>query len=376
MKVKTLIKYLKAEESKLLKILHKELLKRDYTVVTNPDEEYLYAIPRSETLLPVMLLAHVDTVHRNPPEVVFFDSNYRVLWSPEGLGADDRAGVYAIMEIIRNHPVAVLFTTGEESGGKGAKAFIKDFPDNPENYKMLLQLDRRGSNDCVFYRNEAEDFHKYVEEFGFKKATGSFSDIAVVGPAWKVNSANLSIGYVDEHRSTEHFFIDIMLSTVSKIEEMLRQDIPLFEYKERKYVTYTNTGNKDWGGYTGSNTDYKSRYSCTTCGKYVKYADEVYVNGLLYCDSCSYTAGSSAFDCTVCEKPTNLENEVWVDDKDLLCIDCFITHEGFMCDGCEINVLPAGLAHEAAGELGVCDECYESFFLDHEDDVDKQEEKK
>ena len=50
--------------------------------------------------IPVALVAHMDTVFKVLPSEVYFDPKAQVMWSPQGLGADDRAGIYAIIQII------------------------------------------------------------------------------------------------------------------------------------------------------------------------------------------------------------------------------------------------------------------------------------
>ena len=70
--------------------------------------------------------------------------------------------------------------------------------------KAIFQLDRRGSDECVFYDCDNPDFIKYVESFGFKEAYGSFSDISIIAPAWGVAAANLSVGYYLEHSNAEY----------------------------------------------------------------------------------------------------------------------------------------------------------------------------
>ena len=49
---------------------------------------------------PVMLVAHMDTVFKTPPKNIYYDRRQRVMWSPQGLGADDRAGIF---DIKKNH---------------------------------------------------------------------------------------------------------------------------------------------------------------------------------------------------------------------------------------------------------------------------------
>lgn len=46
--------------------------------------------------VPVMLISHLDTVHQSPVQDLCRSANGNVLMSPQGIGGDDRCGVYAI----------------------------------------------------------------------------------------------------------------------------------------------------------------------------------------------------------------------------------------------------------------------------------------
>ena len=253
---------LEASPEKLMRMLNRILCGR-YSNLTYTGD-YLYAIGD----IPIGLVAHVDTVFPEPPEDIYYDREKGVMWSPQGLGADDRAGVFAILKIIQSglRPT-VIFTTDEEVGGLGAAQLVKDFPECliPE-LKYLIQLDRRGTNDCVFYDCYNEDFITYVESFGFIEAFGTFSDIAELCPAWDVVGVNLSIGYENEHTRYETLHLKPWMATIEKVKRMLKEkDIPDFEYIEYSY-SYNGTKwgydekYKDW-------YDYTPHYRCKSCGK-------------------------------------------------------------------------------------------------------------
>lgn len=183
--------------------------------------------------IPIALAAHMDTVFKIPVENLYYDQRKGVLWSPEGLGADDRAGIFAILQIIKSglRP-SIILTTDEEKGGLGAAALAEiDCP--IPNLKYIIELDRRGSNDCVFYDCYNPEFIDYIESFGFVEKWGSFSDISFLCPEWQICGVNLSVGYEDEHSETEILHIGSLFSTIEKVKTMLTQkEIPDFEYKE------------------------------------------------------------------------------------------------------------------------------------------------
>lgn len=289
------------------------------------EKEYIVAIGD----IPVALVAHMDTVFYNQPSEIYYDQRKAIMWSPDGLGADDRAGIFAILQIIADgYRPNIILTTDEERGGLGAQALAKkkcpiDF------LRFMIQLDRKGSNDCVFYECLNPEFIKFIEHFGFAEAVGSFSDISFLMPAWKICGVNLSIGYKDEHTVAETLNVHWMFKTISKVEDILEEvrqhDCPQYEFKEisnklqdyysfmRPYETYDDT--------------YDTGTPCEGCGKYffdfelfptksyrkkkiVYYCPDCAVDKVEWCDECGY--------------PFEIVNP---DDDLCVCSDCM---EGFL----------------------------------------------
>ena len=119
---------LKANQKKLKKILISKLKKLNYTPVVK--NGFIYA----KGSLPVMLVAHMDTVHKNPPEIICYSEDKRYIMSPYGIGGDDRCGIYMILEIVKQNKCHILFTEDEEIGGLGAEAFVKSNIQPKVNY--------------------------------------------------------------------------------------------------------------------------------------------------------------------------------------------------------------------------------------------------
>ena len=207
-----------------------QLIKSKYDNVI-ATKDYIIAIGN----IPIALVAHMDTVFKFPVSDLYYDQRKGVLWSPEGLGADDRAGIFAIIKILQDglRP-SVILTTGEEDGGVGACAICDKYPECPiEGLKYMIQLDRRGTNDCVFYDCYCPEFVDYVESFGFCERWGSFTDISFLMPQWQTVGVNLSVGYEDEHSKQEILNINPLFDTIKKVKKMLtEQEIPDFKYDE------------------------------------------------------------------------------------------------------------------------------------------------
>ena len=204
-------------------------LKKYYSniIITN---DYIVA----EGNIPIALAAHMDTVFADGERDVFYDPKHSVVWSPDGLGADDRAGIFAIISIIKDgFRPHIILTTDEESGCLGAEKLSK-LPMPFKELKYIIELDRRGINDCVFYDCYNEKFIEYIESFGFVENWGTFSDISTICPAWDACGVNLSIGYFNEHSHVETLHIGYMFNTIEKVKKMLA--VPTAEIPNFKYV--------------------------------------------------------------------------------------------------------------------------------------------
>lgn len=211
---------LQMSQTKLHNFLVDELHEKGYKNIKENKNGYIYA----EGNIPFMLVAHLDTVHPTQPKNIFFDKEQQVIWSPEGIGGDDRCGVYAILKILEEYRPHVLFLHDEEVGGVGARIAVKELV--PPDVNFLIEFDRNGSVDAVFYDCGNEEFQDHIISFGFVLDYGSFSDISVLSPEWDIASVNLSIGYYNEHTTREFIRLDELESTVEKTKNILENSDP------------------------------------------------------------------------------------------------------------------------------------------------------
>ena len=86
---------LKMTQRELKEHLVQQLRAHDYEPVCKSG--FLYA----EGTVPVLLVAHLDTVHTHRPDIICCSEDGRYLMSPYGIGGDDRAGVYMILMLMR-----------------------------------------------------------------------------------------------------------------------------------------------------------------------------------------------------------------------------------------------------------------------------------
>ena len=231
-----LLTLLKASEKQVRKIATKELCANGYKPIVH--EQYIYA----EGSVPVLLVAHYDTVLAKPPTSIRISNGW--LSAKKGLGADDRAGVYAILEIIRKHHCYVLFTGGEEKGCIGAEAFTKSGIKPDVNY--IIELDRKGDNDAVYYDGANDKFEDFITSHGWKTAYGSFTDICTLAPYIGVAAVNLSIGYYDQHTPNETLDTNAMNKIIGRVPALFEGE--RYEWGEDKFSRY-------YGGYYGGKYD-------------------------------------------------------------------------------------------------------------------------
>lgn len=219
-----------------------------YKNIVNEDG-FLYA--KGE--LPVLLVAHMDTVHKFLPGFIKIETREKdgktILSSPYGIGGDDRCGVYMILEIVKTHKCSVLFCEDEESGCIGSGLFAKSKYINELNVNYMIELDRKGRNDAVFYECDNPDFEEFVTEDGFFETDfGSYTDICELMPKSKIAGVNLSCGYYEQHTKNEYVVFEEMLELIEETKKLIDKPVEKpFEFIEREH-SYRGY----YGGYYGN----------------------------------------------------------------------------------------------------------------------------
>lgn len=219
-----------------LKSYLKEELESMYKTVVDADG-FLYAHGE----FPVLLVAHMDTVHEKLPSKFEYDAITNSISSPQGIGGDDRCGAYMILEVIKRYNCSVLFCESEEVGGVGAQKFADLEMAQGLKFNYIIEFDRRGSNDAVFYDCDNVAFEKFITDGGFyKTAYGTFSDISVIAPALGVAAVNLSCGYYKEHTKDEYVALTQMEDSINAACDILAKTgaDDVFEYVRSTYSGY------------------------------------------------------------------------------------------------------------------------------------------
>ena len=250
-------------QSELKEYLEQYLRSKGYKVIN--EDGFLYAKAKENNPVRTLLVAHMDTVHKQRIEelekVPYMDGDNIItkLSSPQGIGGDDRCGIYMIMNIIKRHNVPVLFVEDEEIGCVGSRKFIETqyCKDLPNEIDYMIELDRQGSKDAVFYDCDNPEFTKWIEEeTGYKKAIGLYTDISHLMPATKIAGVNFSCGYYKPHTLDEYVVLEEMEATKNMVCGLLTKKAPQqFEFIEKKwnYSSFGSLSSKSgYNGYYGS----------------------------------------------------------------------------------------------------------------------------
>ena len=242
-------------QSELKRYVSVELLKTHKDVYSG--DGYVFA----QGTFPVLLVAHLDTVHKEKCDLIITDVHEGSLSSPQGIGGDDRCGVFMIFEVLKRFNCSVLFCEDEEIGTVGAKKFIATDLASTLEFNYIIEFDRKGKNDAVFYDCDNEDFEAFITKEYYKTSWGSFSDISVVAPFLKCAAVNLSCGYYNAHTTKEYVVITEMLASINAACDILERttEKDKFEYIEATYANYGGYygGYYYGGGYRNSNSSIK-----------------------------------------------------------------------------------------------------------------------
>ncbi len=221
------------------------------------DEHHpLWWLKHGTTKSNLFLVAHVDSVYEKRKKVLYDPEYGLYIAIGNPLGADDRAGVYALLSLM-DTGASLLFLDGEESGGLGAYTFCSWAKSTgmDKEVSAFIEMDRRGRNDVVFYHEEPKKFKKL---FGaYRETTGIFSDVDVIGRELGISSANLSVGFQDNHLDHETLNHNHLMSSIKNVRKIISQ------WNNKKWRVVSKSGKWGWmrGKYDNnvfSKTDFSS----------------------------------------------------------------------------------------------------------------------
>jgi len=186
----------------------------------------------------MLLAAHLDVKYEFSSSDQLIERNNIVSREKGILGADDRAGVAIILNLLKEvgdyrevPPLKFIFTVGEEDRQYGAESIDPDFF---EDVSFGISLDRKNCKDIVYKSNSKEysnlEFAERVarvssrifsEENAFVPCQGSISDLRVWSEKDTRPCVNLSVGYFDEHTDKERLDLTCWDRTHQLVAELI-----------------------------------------------------------------------------------------------------------------------------------------------------------
>lgn len=158
----------------------------------------------------------------------------------EGLGADDKNGIFIALECLRMFDkIKVAFFVKEEIGCIGSNAANMDFF---QDCKYVIEPDRRGNNDLIteasFTELCSEDFVRGIIGFSdYNTTTGLCTDVmSLKENGLNVSAINLSCGYYNPHTDYESTNIKDLEKCLNFIRLIISnvQDVYPHEHVEYK----------------------------------------------------------------------------------------------------------------------------------------------
>ena len=232
------INYCRYTQNDLYNNLITSLKLMRYNVHTNEQctSKYIYAV--HENPINVTLIAHIDTMFDNSAKHVICKNN--IISSPQGLGADDRSGVYAIMKIIKEYKCNVLFVCDEEYGQLGSKCFVKSpyFEKFKHDNNFLISFDLSGKNRMKFYDTTNKKFIDAISkitQFKIEDSGTHIADLSILVKGYTSDTTgakfdgcnlagvNLCCGYENEHHLNEYIDMDVLNNTIECAKTIVSQ---------------------------------------------------------------------------------------------------------------------------------------------------------
>lgn len=191
-----------------------------------------------------LLSSHMDMVNtnyyiQNPNSQLTLtekiDTNYNIRMynfkDQTSLGADDKNGIWIILELLREgKDINFIFSHGEEGGCVGINQVISNSviaKDIENKTTYCLVLDRSNSGDIIGYDNDYcvaldDKLESFAKENKFKYTTahGLCSDANSLSKL--IECVNLSVGYYQAHTSTEFTNLKELLNAKDFVNLILK----------------------------------------------------------------------------------------------------------------------------------------------------------
>ena len=191
----------------------------------------------------------------------------------EGLGADDKNGVWVALKCLEEFDVIkVAFFVGEEVGcigsGRAELEFFKDC-------RFIVQADRKGASDIITSisgRICSADFERDVDAalFGYTPTSGLITDVLELSERGVgLSCINLSCGYYQPHTNEEYTIKKDLINCLNLVRYIITNCVDVYPHKYEDGYSYHYGGYGYYGSGYGSYSGIYGSY-----GKYTKHKPE------------------------------------------------------------------------------------------------------
>jgi hypothetical protein len=264
----------------------------------NAKGEFMFGmidVPKADgSPITTIFSSHLDTVEHNTGDNIIIDhvrEGKPVIKALNSvLGADDAAGVYAMIKLIDlNIAGRYMFFAGEESGGIGSNFAVDNYAELFFGIDRAIAIDRKGTGDVVTSQYVGEcasvelglalaEALSFDNEYKYTPCAGVYTDTANMIELVP-ECINISSGYYGEHNKQECLDLNYLMRLIDQLATLdwdalptVRDPkvMPMPKAKSSKSASWANDEwYKDW-----RNDDYEFSAGFTTKSKGKKLKDD------------------------------------------------------------------------------------------------------
>ena len=247
----------------------------------------------------VMFTSHLDTATSALTQVNHvFDGKIIKTDGKSILGADDKAGVVIMLNMIENNiPGLYYFFLGEEVGCVGSRKVANVQKDQKiEGINKVISFDRRGNDSVITFQSSqrccsdvfGEALSKQLnladDTFSYKNdPTGILTDSVQFIKIYS-ECTNISVGYKSEHTFSEQQDIEHLTKLAEACLLVDWNGLPVDrDPSKTEYKSYgSGYGYDAWDDYDYGYSGYTSRWGSASTKKYEPKADKVWFHDKKY----------------------------------------------------------------------------------------------
>lgn len=291
-----------------------------------------------------LLVAHMDQVSNcKPAKHIKIERGVIKAKKYGNLGADDKNGVWLILQVIKQYPdVNFIFSVAEEKCGFQFGTLLELCATELDAISYALVLDRQNGSNIIgvnngYCKNDLENTISQIGlEYSYKPEIGAFGDADTL--ARFIPCVNLSCGYYNPHTKQEYTIIKHLDNALSFACALIK-DVPKLRYEiadlgldkwERLFNDWAGeTEDSEDMGFCSQCSDYKfvqllwltktkCVYACSACS--IQYLDN---HPHLMMFNTEQDLQDLPFDrCEICEGFRYIDSVELPDDTWRVCPDC------------------------------------------------------